>query len=175
MITNKILPAHILRLYVWEILDKDTSMDKVQTTRGLLVPIVPVEDEALLSNTDKPYAIYGYSESESRVIDQIREGVFSLRVNAPTYAELGQIINTVSRAFESCDVATEAVNNFSSDFPNEALIGLRFTYLKTSYVEGGEASEDEGGPMDGVVNVSYRYVNHLPIPIPDSAKGGLWS
>lgn len=171
MITNKILPAHILRLYVWELLKVETSMDTIDT----LIPVLPIEDEPKVANSGKAYAIYGYAENESRTLDQIREGIFSLRVIAPTFAQLGQILNTVSLAFESPDIATEVVNKYSSQYQNDLLEGIRFTHVKTTYIEGGEAGESEGGPMDGVVNLAYRYVNHLPTPIPQVARGGLWS
>ncbi len=170
MITNKILPAHILRLYVWELLRQEINMSKVND----LIPILPIEDEPKVESANLPYAIYGYAENDSKV-DQIHEGVFSLRVNAPTFAQLGQITNTVALAFESSDIATEAVNRFSSQYSGGALLGIRFTFTKVTYIEGGEAAESEGGPVDGIVNVYYRYVNALPNPVVNAARGGLWS
>lgn len=170
MITNKILPSHILRLYVWEVLKQEGAMQEVNG----LIPILPVEDEPKVADSQMAYAIYGYSENDAP-FEQIREGVFSLRVIAPKFAQLGHIINTVARAFESSDISTEAVNRYSSKFPNGALEGIRFTRTKTTYIEGGEAGESEGGPMDGVVNITYRYINRLEIPVVNSAKGGLWS
>jgi hypothetical protein len=181
MITKKIIPAHILRLYIWELLIQEINMQKVAGKDPLtgatfsLVPIIPVEDEPKIADSDKPYAIYGYAENESRNLEQIKEGVFSLRVIAPTFSELTHIINTVALAFESSDISTEAVNRYSSKYTGEALLGLRFTYTKATYVEGGEAAETEGGPMDGVVNITYRYINNLPNPFLNSAKGGLWT
>lgn len=180
MITNKILPAHILRLYVWAVLDQETSMETIPVTMSngataQLIPVLPIEDEPKVANSGKAYAIYGYAENDSRNLEQVREGVFSLRIIAPTFSQLGDISNAVARAFESSDVATEAVNNFSTDYTNSALVGIRFTHTKVTYVEGGEAGETEGGPMDGVVNIAYRYVNSLPIPVPNTARGGLWS
>ncbi len=171
MISNKVLPAHILRLYVWELMKQEIGMQMVNG----FVPILPVEDEPKVADTNKTYAIYGYAENDNRSSEQIREGIFTLRIIAPTFSELGQFTNVMSNAFESTDIATEAVNNFSSRYPNEALIGITFKYVKVTYVEGGEASTDEGGPMDGVVNVAYRYINHLETPIVNSARGGLWS
>lgn len=168
MIDNKIVPAHILRLYIWEILKLNTSM----TTVNGLVPIVPIEDEPKLSDSGKAYIIYGYADSEANRNDHIRRGVFSARISAPTFAQIGQISNVIASAFESRDVATESVNLWSSQYPGGALIGIRFTELITTYVEGGEAPETEGGPVDAVVNISYRFITDLEVnrPVPN----GLW-
>lgn len=172
MITNKIIAPHIIRLYCWEILQQETGMSKINS----LVPILPVEDEPKVSESGMTYAIYGYAENESAGDNnQIRYGTFSLRVIGKTYAELTQLINVISLAFESTDIATEALNRFSSRYPGAALEGIRFTFAKTSYIEGGEAAETEGGPVDGIVNVSYRYINRIQTPVLESIKGGLWT
>jgi hypothetical protein len=171
MINSKLLPAHILRLYIWELIDQEGGMETIND----LIPILPVEDEPKVADSHKAYAIYGYAENESRALEQIRDGIFSIRVVAPTYAQLGQILSTIGRGFESSDVATEAVNRYSTQYPNQALTGIRFLQAKTSYMEGGEAPETEGGPLNGVVNIAYRYVNNLTIPVPAVAAGGLWS
>jgi hypothetical protein len=171
MITNKIIAPYILRMYTWAVLDQETDMQLIDG----LVPIIPIEDEQKLATSGQMYAVYGYAENTAARIDQIHEGIFSLRITAPTSSQLGQFINVVTRAFESPDVAVEGLNNFSSRYPNKALEGIRFTFAKTSYVEGGSAPDTEGGSMDGVVNVSYRYINRLAVPVPASAKGGLWT
>jgi hypothetical protein len=170
MISDKIIPAHILRLFIWEVLKLNTSMNA--PVNGL-IPILPIEDEPKVADSGKAYIIYGYSENESGNLDQIRRGVFSARIMAPTFGELVEISNVLGTTFESRDIATEAVNQWSSAYANGALTGIRFTKLITSYIEGGEASDTEGGPVDGVVNISYEYVTNLKTQLP--AYTGLWS
>lgn len=182
MITNKIIPAYIIRLFLWEVLSLNEALSKIDTPNGQLIPILPVEDEPRVADSKKAYIIYGYAESEAQRIEQERRGIFSARIWAPTFAQLVEITNLIASTFESSDFATEAVNRYSSNYAGGALVGIRFTHLKTTYIEGGEAAETEGGPVDGVVNISYNYVRSdknasgLPlIRIPDTAKGGMWS
>src|SRR5689334_11734500 len=111
MISNKILAAHIIRLYVADLLMEQAGVEKING----LVPVVSVDDEPELSDSNMPYAIYGYAENETRV-EQIREGVFSLRIIAPTFAQLGRMSNVVALGFESTDIATESLNLFSTTF-----------------------------------------------------------
>lgn len=170
MITYKILPAHIIRLYVWELLQQEIGMEKANG----LVPILPVEDEPKVADANVPYAIYGFSESEAGNMHVIRNGIFSLRVVAGTLVKLGEIINTVSLGFESPDITTEALNHFANNYQNGLLQGIRFTSVKTGYIEGGEASESEGGEVDGVINISYEYINNMETPVVGDFNG-LWS
>lgn len=171
MISDKIVPAHILRLYVWEILKANTSM----TTVNGLVPIVPIEDEPKLADSGKPYIVYGYAETEARVMDEIRQGIVSFRITTPDFGLLGEITNVIATAFESRDFATEAVNRWSNQYPEGALRGIRFMEVKTTYVEQGEPARTEGGPVDTVVNVSFRYITDLEVTHPTAALGGLWT
>lgn len=171
MITDKIVPAYIIRLYLWEILRENEALELVSGK----VPIIPLEDEPELSDAGKPYAIYGYSENEAIGIDAIRRGTFAFRVIATTSGQLDRIQSIVGRAFEDCDIATEGLNRFSTQFGTGELVGIRFTYAKTSYVMSAEPSETEAGPVEGVITIAYSYINHLPIPIPDTATGGLWT
>lgn len=169
MISEKIVPAHVLRLFVWEVLKINSNLETVND----LVPIVPLEDEPVLADTGKPYIIYGYAEMDARKSDLNRRGVLSLRIVAPTTAELTSISNILASVFEDRDRATEAVNRWSSTMP--ALIGIRFTETRVTFVERGEPAESEGGPVNTVVNISYEYITDLQITLPGVARGGLWT
>lgn len=171
MITDKIIPPYIIRLYLWDILREEEALELVSGK----VPIIPLEDEPELSDAGKSYAIYGYAENESLDVDAIRRGTFAFRVIATNTGQLDRIQAIVGRAFEDCDIATEGLNRFSTQFGTGELVGIRFTYAKTAYIANAEPSENESGPVEGVITISYSYINNLPIPIPSSATGGLWT
>jgi len=126
-----------------------------------LIPIQPMDDEPRFHDADAAYVIYGYSEQYSEGLREIRNGIVSFRICARTAAELGGIITTISRAFEEGDTSASYVNGWSSTVP--ALIGIRFTSLDTTYIEGGEGQSTDGGPVWGMVNVRYRYVTHQKV------------
>lgn len=165
----KYIPAHIIRLYVWELLQDNAGLTEVNG----LIPILPFEEEPKVVNSGKTYLVYGYADNESNRIEQIRRGAVSFRVVTTSSNELAKILNIMSTAFESRDVITESVNLWSSAFPGGAFLGVRFTELYTSYVEGGEPADTEAGPVDGVINISYLYVRENNLSIPGS--GGLWT
>lgn len=180
MISDKILPAHILKMYVWEVLKRNTSMTQIPITvvrpdnSQVIVnvdPIVPEEDEPKFDGKKEPYIVYGYVEDFSRPYPE-RSGNFSMRVTAETFAELGHILNVISRAFEREDITAAEINEWTSRAAPVDLIGIKFTHVKTTYVEGGTPPETQGGRIEGLVNVSYRYITHQEVL---TYKNGAWS
>src|SRR5688500_4738429 len=97
MITNKVINApHILRMFVWRVVDANTHMDLVPVyVNGKtvnLIPVAPLSDEPLLANADKTYIIYGFVENEA-AFGPHRTGTISLRVIAQTYHNLTEVVN----------------------------------------------------------------------------------
>lgn len=170
MISDMTVPAHIIRLYAWEILrDKD-----VLSLINGKVPLIPLEDQPEVSDAGANYIIYGYSEGDLGNSDLIRQGVVAFRVIARNSNELAEITSILSRAFENSDIATEGVNIFSSNFANDALVGIRFTHIKASYIESADPAVTESGPVQGTVAIAYQCVKNLPTPVPESVTGGMW-
>lgn len=176
MIDNKLVPAHILVSYIWEILDANTRMEKINGS----VPIVAINDEPAFSESKKPYVIYGYAESSSLKNNVIHGGVFTGRVIAPNFSYLTEILGAVARAFEDSDVVTENINIWSSNHQvmiNNVLTdvdfeGVRFTSVSISYVEASEPAEAEGDPIEGTFSIAYEYISRQPVVFP--TNGGLW-
>jgi hypothetical protein len=171
MITDAIVPAHILRLYVWQVLSEQEVLELINNKN----PIIPLEDEPELSDAGKNYIIYGYSENDLSGVEYMRQGVVAFRVVAKNSNDLSRITNILAKAFESADIATEAVNIFSTQFDNDVLVGIRFANIKTAYIESMDPESSEGGPVQGTVTLSYRYFSQLPVPVPETVKNkGLW-
>jgi hypothetical protein len=160
MTSNMTNASNILRLYAWEALKENIPTFTEITAEGkTYVPIVPVEDEPVLSMSGKPYIVYGFAEnSEGNV--HIRRGTCSFRIQAGDTDELSYIITVLSRLFERQDESAANVNLWSSmnNYSGE-LIGIRFTWLDTTYIENADAARSEAGPVRGVINIGYRYVS----------------
>lgn len=163
---NTILAPHILRLYTWELLSQNMNLPTIKGKDGDdLIPIVPITDEPDLADSGKSYIIYGFAENQGAGLEQIRNGAFTLRIIAKTFAELGEITTTIARGFENRDRSAAAVNQWSSQFGSPAfpLVGIRFTSLECGYIEGPEPTETEGGPVECVMNIGYQYVTHQEV------------
>jgi hypothetical protein len=163
-VTNKILPAHILRLYAWDLLDHNTDLTTITNSTGeQLIPIVPLGEEPELADSKQAYLVYGYVENPATVTKEIKRGTISFRIVARTFGQLGEITNVLARAFENQDRSAANVNLWSGAYPNGALHGIKFTTLDVTYVEGGDAATSEGGPVEGLVNVGYNYISHQTV------------
>lgn len=157
----KILPAHILRLYAWELLKNNTDIWSPDNLVNGLIPIVPVEDEPKLADAGRSYLIYGFSESPGGSLNEIRQGNIAFRISGRNFAEMGEIINILARGFENLDDSAEAINMWSS--LNALVSGnIRFTMTDVTYIENSPP-ETEGGPSDGVVNIAFEYVTHQTV------------
>ena len=173
MVQNNVTPANLLVMYAWELLKANTDM----VTINGLAPIGAVDDEPRLSEADAAYLIYGYSEQFSEGLRLKRRGILSLRVSARTVAEMNGILTVIGRTFENGDISAANVNLWSSTIPE--LIGIRFTTLDTTYIDGGSSSGDDGGPVYGLVNVRYEYVradgNLKEFRLDNTGQAGYWS
>jgi hypothetical protein len=152
MITNKVVAPNILALYTWELLSNNTSMQLINGK----IPVIPFDDDPLMSDADAPYLIYGFSEAYNTGIREVQKGVFSLRISARTAAEMNEILTVISTAFNEGDTTASHINAWSSTNPD--LVGITFGYAKAILVEGAEGSETENGPLYGLINIDYRYV-----------------
>ena len=154
MINNKILHAHVLRVYTWELLKANIGWTEVNG----MIPIVPLGDEPRLSDSGKSYIIYGYAEQAPGSTKEVRTGSLTYRIIARTFAELGEITNVITAGFEELDRSAHRVNLWSSNYSGGAFIGIRFGTLEVTYIEGGEPADQEGGPVDGLLNIEYSYI-----------------
>jgi hypothetical protein len=164
---SKLLAVHVLRTYAWEALESNNVLSRIKGK----VPIIPIEDEPNISDEGKAYIVYGFSESINGKLWQEVSGQMIFRVTSPTFAEFGHILNIVSRTFEDSDLAVPSINEWSTNYPDGVLHGIRFTRTELSFIESPDAPDEEGGNINGIVNIGYSYVTHQVIK---RYKGGQW-
>ncbi len=169
MVNNKITPAHVLRLYIWELMKDNLDWKPVND----YIPIVPVEDEPMLEGSGKAYIVYGYAENNTESDYEIRRGSISLRIVASSFGEIGSIVSTISRALENEDRSAENVNLWSTSALNGQLRGIRLTTIDSIFVETGEPPEKEGDTIDCIMTISFKYISRQTVILP--VDGGLWA
>lgn len=163
MLTIKTNPAELLRTYTWEMLRENGVLKLING----LVPVAPIEDVPELRNSEHPYIIYGYSESDQAGYEII-EGSYAMRIIARNTNELKHISNIVAEAFRGGDETARSVNAWTDSYTKKYndsledgldLEGIRFTWIHTVLVESPDPSETEGGEVEGSIMVNYRYVS----------------
>lgn len=153
--SNKLHPAYIIRLYTLELLKQSLGMQPINGFE----PIVAVNDEPALEGSGKTYLVYGFADFANNKSYEIRKGSIAYRVVSPSVAELGEVTTTISRALEMGDISARYVNGWSSKYQGGVLNGIRFTNIEVTMSDNPEPSETEGGPLEGLINISYEYIS----------------
>jgi hypothetical protein len=133
--------------------EKDYTIDP--TNDDGLVPIVPLAEAPEISQFDKPYIVYGYSETPNSDLWVKRRGNMAFVIYSTNFRELAHLTNIITFAFDRSDESARDVNNYTSTIP--AFVGLRFGTIEVTYVEGGSPEETEGGRQSAAINIRYEY------------------
>jgi len=169
---DKVIPAHILRLYAWDVLQANGLLE---TINGL-IPIIPLEDEPQVADAQMSYIIYGYGENNDARIPEIRRGSMVFRIKARRFGELGPINNALTRAFQGQDIPAARINQWKAKNSNAAAFAnISFKTTESVYVEGGYPEDAEGGPLIGIVHITYSVTIQDPgFVLPTNANHPLW-
>jgi len=160
------MPAHVLRLYTWEVLKLNGLIDLIDG----LNPIIAYADEPKVSDAGKPYVIYGFAEDYSEGFIQYQRGVMSFNIHGGTFNEVVEIGKAIAEMYDGQDASAEQVNLFSAQ--NDLLHDIRFGSVTCTYFDGGVPGDQAGGAVTSIVNIEYRYFKENKLQL--LGNGGLW-
>lgn len=165
MAEARIMPAHMLAGYVWELWQANqTGVDYVSGADGRkLARIAPLSDEPDLRDSNVTYILYGFAENEMGALPIHHTGQFAMRVIAKSFNEFTALARIISSAFEIEDEAAQNINWWSSTKPGYD--GIMFTTVCVSFVEAADAETTEGGRIEGIITLRYRYLMESPVKI----------
>lgn len=163
MADARIMPAHMLAGYVWDLWRANQpGVDFITAANGKkLARIAPLTDEPDLRDADVTYILYGFAENETGKLNVHHTGQFAMRIIATSFNEFTTLSRILAAAFEIEDEAAQNVNWWSSTKPGYD--GIMFTSVCTSFMEGTDAETTEGGKMEGIVSLRYRYLMEVPV------------
>lgn len=165
-----IAAPHILRLYVWELLKNNSALAEIDGK----IPFSS-EDDKIFAQSGKPYIIYGYNETTPRESSYMVDGNFAMRLITRDSATAVKISNIIAGALEFGDVAAANINLYSTAKSDSKidLRGCRFTHARAGYHNiGDEPAQDEGGRMESIVMIEYKYIREHEVKTFDGVS---WS
>lgn len=148
-------PAYLLRAYTWALLKRNDSTTWDESKYGGLEPIVPLNEEPELSEYDGPYIVYGYTTDFAGSNPAAARGSLAYAIYDQNFRRLTKTMNILTTAFEREDEAARDVNAFTSSIPQ--FRGLRFSFIRLGFVEGGTPEETEGGRQSAIITIQYEY------------------
>lgn len=151
----EVTPAYLLRSYIWEVLQANDPGIWNTNNYGGLTPIVPLAEEAELSQYDGPHIVYGYALAPVRDIHARRSGSMTFAIYDQNFRRLTKTVAIIAEALGRLDESARDVNNFTTR--NPSYLGMTFAYVDLGFVEGGTPEQTEGGRQSALVNVRFEY------------------
>lgn len=153
----EVVPAYIIADYVWALLDINTNMEL--SHYGGKVPVIPVRQDPVFTDIDKPFLVYAWSENPTRDNYKHRSGQVSLAIYATSNRDITKISNLLVSAFERWDETAEDVNEWKSrPGKPEAFKKIRFSTFAAGAFDGPTPENTEGGRQSAVVMIRYSYI-----------------
>lgn len=164
MAEARILPAHVLAGYVWDLWKANQGVGTITGKDGRqLARIAPVGDEPDLRDSGETYILYGFAENENGRLPVLHTGMFAMRIIAKNFAEMTSLIRILQGTFELEDEAAQNVNWWTTG--KSGYDGIMFTSVCVANVEASDAETNEGGRQEGMVSLRYRYLVETPVKI----------
>lgn len=148
-------PIYGLRFYAWQVLKRNMSEVWDEDKYGGLVPIVPLAEEADISEFSGPKIVYEYTILPTPDTPFRGRGSMSFAVMDTNFRRLTTSLNILEKAFGRFDESARDINKYLVETP---LVGqLAFGYTEVSFVDGGTPESTEGGNQIGVLNIRFDY------------------
>lgn len=151
-------PALIIRAYLWAVLKANEPAVWTESQYGGKVPIVPLGEEPELSQYGGPHIIYVHNHSPN---DGARSyGGMTLVIADNNFRHMAKTLNIIKTTLDRSDETATDINNFSSSYTvsgGKPFLGVRFGWVRTTYTEGPEPAETEGGRDSATIDLDYEF------------------
>jgi hypothetical protein len=151
----EVSPIYALRFYAWEVLHRNAPETWDSANYGGMVPIVPLAEEADLSEFSGPKIVYEYTLLDTGAVNYRGRGSFTMAVMDTNFRRLTKTLNILEAAFGRLDESAYDINKYMSSTPLATQIG--FGYTQVAFVDGGTPESNEGGNQIGVINIRFDY------------------
>src|SRR5574338_142876 len=146
-------PALVINRYTYDVLKGAIGWDRANYNGK--TPIIPSQQLPEFTAYNKPFLVYGWSESGSHDLGFIRTGTMAYAIYDLDDRIIIKIIDALVTTFSRWDETAEDVNIYKSS--NNAFGDFLFTTFSIGLVEGPTPADQEGGRRSGVVTIRYDY------------------
>lgn len=157
MTNPAILPAFLLRQYVWAVLKANDPNVWKEDNYGGKIPIVPLGEEADLEGYSGPTIIYEYTEqSPQGTMWMHNRATMTFGVRDNNFRRLSRSLSILREALGRFDESARDVNQFLGR-KGEPWNQIGFGSISIGYVDGGAPATAEGGDMIGLISIEFDY------------------
>lgn len=148
--------AHVVRGFLLSKLNSELGWTKVNG----LDPIIPLQQEPEMTNSDKPFIVYSYSTVTygtmwEMCVDNIAFSVYSNNEN-----DIISAMNLIIDLFKRADWSADDVNSFVSASPVAKFKPFDFKTIMVT-ASSSDGGSQEGGRKSGFVSIRAEYTHLL--------------
>lgn len=165
---KELMAEKIIRGYAWWLLENNLEWT-VDSYNGR-VPIVPFSDDPELRMLDKPYLVYGFTETQGKSDKRVTDGTLTFNIISKQLSDISRVSRVLEAAFSRDDLSAKDLNQFSTTAGYSEFDGLTFHYTNVTFVAPGSPEKEDEGPILGAVVIEYCYKDHF---IDDPDKDGI--
>jgi hypothetical protein len=151
----EVSPVYALRFYAWAVLKRNAPETWTEANYGGMVPIVPLAEEADLSEFSGPKIVYEYTLLDTMDANYRGRGSMTFAVMDTNFRRLTKSLNILETAFGRLDESAHDINKYMESTPLNTQVG--FGYTQVAFVDGGTPESAEGGNQIGVINIRFDY------------------
>jgi hypothetical protein len=150
-------PVYILIDYTYKLLNANFGEVWDKSKYGGLTPILPLADQPEIEEYGGARIIYEFSTSPSKPDYWNTNGTTTFAVIAPSLRIMSKTMNILQTAFERFDESAKDVNEYAKYLYTYPLHeGMGFSEIHVQFASQGDATESEGGPHIGVINLTWK-------------------
>lgn len=154
--------THVINLYLWDRLNE--NLEKYwQEIPGFGIPIIPVQQQPEVTESKQDYIVYSYADQSSKDLHLYQTQDITWILFSSSSASISATIALCRDIFGQWDESAAGVN----DWLRNATLPQGYEHLYRRYnfksiqllgSTSGQPARDEGGTMDGLIDISCSFV-----------------
>lgn len=156
MTNPTIIPALVIRQYVYAVLKANDFNVWKEANYGDKIPIVPLGEEADLEGTSGPTIVYEYSNLNTGTFYVRGNGTMTFGVRDNNFRRITRTMNILQEALGRYDDTARDINEYlaARGAPwNE----IGFGECHVTFLDGGTPPTSEGGEYVSIVSIEFDY------------------
>jgi len=156
MTSPAIVPAYLIRQYIWALLKTNEPTDWNEANYGGLTPVVPLGEDADLEQFPGPTIVYQFSDLRTGTMWMRGRGAMSFAVRDTNLRRLTRTMTILKEALNRYDEAARDINEYM-DLKGSPWNSIGFGTVYVTFSDGGAPATTEGGEMVGVISIEFDY------------------
>lgn len=156
MTSTAVIPAYLIRQYVFAVLKANEPQDWDEANYGGLMPIVPLGEEADIEQFNKPTIVYQFSDLRTGTMWMRGRGTMSFSIRDTNLRRLTRTMTVLKETLNRYDESARDINEYL-DRRGAPWNSIGFGEVHVTFADGGAPATAEGGELVGVLSIEFDY------------------